>query len=93
MMIGQPKAPALGNGVGGGSSCHGCCCICKVPRERERKGKERGERRNKNNKTTKGPLVIKPKAFFLCFLNTSKIQGLGPIWVELPKEFYMKNKC
>jgi hypothetical protein len=36
--------------------------------------------------------VIKPRAFFLCFLNTYKLQRLGPIWVGLPKDFYTKNK-
>jgi len=54
-MIGQPKAPALGNGVGGGSSCHGRCCICKVPRERKRKGKREGKEEIKTTKQQKGP--------------------------------------
>jgi hypothetical protein len=60
--------------------------------KRERKeGREKGKKKIKM-KNIKGHVVIKPRAFFLCFLNTSKLQGLGPIWVELSKEFYMKKK-
>jgi hypothetical protein len=42
--------------------------------------------------------VTKLRALILCFLKnfvvfptTSKLQGLGPIWVQLPKELYTKN--
>jgi hypothetical protein len=43
--------------------------VCARYQEREKgRGKERGK--TKINK--RGPLVIKPRTFFLCFLNTSK---------------------
>jgi hypothetical protein len=39
-----------------------------------------------------------PRAFFLFFFNififlptTSKLQGLGLVWVQIPKELYMKK--
>lgn len=35
---------------------------------------------------------MKLGAFFLYFVNTSKFHGLDLIWVQLPKEFYTKNK-
>jgi hypothetical protein len=56
---------------------------------KEEEGEREGE--NENEKQQKWGVVIKLGAFLLCFLNTPKLQGLGPVWVQLPKELSMRN--
>jgi hypothetical protein len=68
--------------------------VTTVPAGYQQIKEEEGERegKNENKKQQKrGGLVIKLGAFLSCFLNTPKLQGLRPVWVQLPKELSMRN--
>jgi hypothetical protein len=75
-----------------------------VPQGGHKEGKVRwSEKKKKLRKRGRGLLLDKTKGLPLMFLKTFffslsqlcmtfELQGFGHVWVQLPKEFYMKNK-
>jgi len=77
--------------------------IVALPIGYQERGKKRREGEGKDKKikskyNKRGPPCDQTKClpliflkFFVVFPTTFKLQGLGPIWVQLPKELYTKN--
>jgi hypothetical protein len=58
----------------------------------KKKRKRKWEREAKNEIQQKGPPCDQTKGLLLVLFEHLQTPGASPIWVELPKEFYMKNK-
>ncbi len=100
--LGISELPPMG-GNGGSLGCYNCyCCTYMVLWKREKERRE-GEGKYKEIKPKKqqkrapcdqtmGLLLVCFLKNFVVILTTFQFQGLGFIWVQLPKKLYMKNK-